>query len=370
MESSTKSPPHLLTGTSLAHWMRLRRRYGPIAARSRRRARKITVGTLLLGPSQAYEALRYGRAVASIKLHPEPVFIVGHWQAGHSLLHCLMSQDEQFGHVTLLHSVLPRCFLTLEPLARRFLRNKLGKTRRVDSFALDLDAPQGDDMALAGLTDVSIYHAYTFPRYAAEAFRRAVLLEGLSDDELARWRNAYHRFLQKVAWHTKRPRLLLRNATNTGRIPQILKMFPKAKFVHLRRNPFAVYAAQARRWHELLALWALQDELPQIGDDLIFDFYRQMMTRYFIDSASLPPTQLIDVTYEELLESPLQTVRNVYNQLELPGFSQAEPRIAEYLAIQPGRLAGDEHTLDGACRERVAREWSFAIERWGYRPPG
>jgi hypothetical protein len=307
--------------------------------------------------------------VAAVELHPAPVFIIGHWQAGHSLLHHLMSQDEQFGHVTLLHSVLPKCFLTLEPTARRFLRNRLGKTRRVDSFALSLDAPQGDDMALAGLSDISIYHAYTFPRHAAEAFRRAVLLEGLSADEVSRWRTTYYRFLQKVSWHTGRTRLLLRNATNTGRIPQILKIFPQAKFVHLRRNPYAVYAAQSRRWSELLALWALQDELPQAGDDLVFDFYRQMMERYFADSATLPANQLAEVAYEDLRDAPLQTVRDVYNQLEIPGFDRAEPRIAAYLAAEPGRLAGDEAVLDEAACHMVARHWGFAIERWGYRSP-
>jgi omega-hydroxy-beta-dihydromenaquinone-9 sulfotransferase len=369
MGSNVKSPPHLLTGTSLAHWMRLKRRYGPIAPRASRRARKITIGSMLLGPAQCYETLRYGRAVAKVELHPAPVFIIGHWQGGHSFLHYLMSQDEAFGHVTLLHTVLPRCFLSLESVARRFLRKKLGKTRGVDSFALSLDAPQGDDMALAGLSDVSIYHAYTFPRHAVAAFRRAVLLEGLSASELDRWRTTYYRFLRKVSFHTKRPRLVLRNATNTGRIPQILKIFPQAKFVHLRRNPFAVYAAQSRRWSELLALWALQDERPQANDDLVFDFYREMMERYFADSASLPANQLAEVAYEDLVKAPLQTVRNVYNQLELPGFEQAEPRMSAYLAAEPGRLAGDDVVLDAAACQRVAQHWGFAIERWGYRPP-
>lgn len=370
MESRAKSPPHLLTGTSLSHWIRLRRRYGPIAPRCRRRARKITAGALLLGPAQLYEKWRYGKSIARVELHPEPVFIIGHWQAGHSLLHSLMCQDDQFGHVTLLHSVLPRCFLALEPLARKFLKNRLGKTRRVDSFSLSLDAPQGDDMALAGLSDVSIYHAYTFPRHAVEAFQRAVLLEGLSPDELARWRQTYLSFLQKVAWHTGRSRLLLRNATNTGRIPEILKIFPQAKFIHLHRNPYAVYAAQARRWSELLGLWALQDELPQSGDDLVFNFYCQMLERYFRDAESLPPHQRIEVEHEDLLNSPLKTLREIYNQLEIPGFERAEPRVSAGLEKETGRLAGDATDLDEATRELVARRWRFAFDRWGYSTAG
>jgi len=369
MKPSGKSPPHLLTGTSLPHWLRLRRRFGPIFPEAARRARKITLGSLFLGPSQLFESLRFGRRIAATELDPSPVFIIGHWQAGHSLLHYLMCQDEQFGHVNLLHSVLPRSFLTLEKGARRFLRGKLNKTRHVDSFSLDLDSPQGDDMGLAGLCDVSIYHAYTFPQHAEECFRRTVLLEGLSGEEIRAWQQTYRRYLQKVALHTGRSRLVLRNASNTGRIRHVLEMFPQAKFVHLRRNPYVVYAAQSRRWTELLRLWSLQDGLPCSDDGLVLDFFRRMMERFFADSAALPPNQLVDVAYEDLVASPLETTRRIYRQLELPDFERTEPAMAGWIARDAGRLDGDEVVLDDQTRERVARAWGFAIDRWGYRPP-
>jgi len=359
----------MLTGTSLPHWLRLRRQFGPIAPRAAKRARKITLGSLFLGPSQLYESLRFGRRVAATELDPSPVFIIGHWQAGHSLLHYLMCQDEQFGHVNLLHSVLPRSFLTLEKAARRFLRGKLNKTRHVDSFSLDLDSPQGDDMGLAGLSDVSIYHAYTFPQHAEECFRRTVLLEGLTDAEIRAWQQTYRRFLQKVALHTGRPRLVLRNASNTGRVRQVLEMFPQAKFVHLRRNPYVVYAAQSRRWTELLKLWSLQDGLPCAGDELVLDFFRRMLERFFADTADLPRNQLVDVAYEDLVAAPLETSRRIYRQLELPGFERAEPAIAGWLARDPGRLDGDDVALDAETCARVTRAWGFAIDRWGYSPP-
>lgn len=369
MEANGKSPPHLLTGTSLAHWRHLVRLFGPIDAGHRRRARKIARTAALLAPGQLYEAWRYDRRIAAVELDPAPVFILGHWQAGHSLLHYLMAQDPRFGHATLLHSILPRCFLTLEPLARRYLSGKLGKTRHVDTFALGLDSPQGDDMALAGLSDISIYHAYTFPRHAERIFRRSVLLEGLEPGEIAHWQGTYRRLLQKVSLHTGKPRLVLRNATNTGRIRRLLEIFPRAKIVHLRRNPYTVYAAQAQRWGELLRLWSLQDDQPQANDDLVLEFYRLMMQRFFEESAGLPANQLIDVAYEDLSSTPLQTARRVYQQLELPGFDEVEPRMSAYLAREPGRLAGDDVPLDAAARARVAERWGFAIDRWGYQPP-
>jgi hypothetical protein len=370
MKPTGKSPPHLLTGTSFFHWKHLCRMFGPTAPSARRRVRKITLGSLFLAPSQLWESLWFGRRVAATPLDPAPVFIIGHWQAGHSFLHYLMCQDEQFGFVNLLHSILPRACLTLEKGARRFLRGKLNKTRHVDSFALDLDSPQGDDMGLAGLSDISIYHAYTFPEHVRDVFDRTVLLEGLSDAEITRWQETYRWFLKKVSCHTGKSRLVLRNGSNTGRIRHVLQMFPQAKFVHLRRNPYVVYAAQSRRWAELLRLWSLQNGLPCPQDEIVLDFFRRMLERFFADTRNLPENQLIDIAYEDLVTAPKETLRRIYRQLELPGFEQAEPAITRYLAENPGRLDGDDVSLDAETCARVTRAWGFAIERWGYSPPG
>lgn len=358
--------PHFLCGSAPGHWRHLQSVYGGVDASFRRRAAVIKGASWSLAPERCWESLRHESRAKQFELHPAPVFIVGHWQSGHSLMHELMAHDPQFAVVRLLHSVLPKCWVTLEPCVRRFLAKRLNRTRHVDDLPLSLDAPQGDDFAMAGLCDVSIYHAYTFPRAAELAFRRAVLLEGLSDADVRAWQQTYRGFLQKVAWFTGKARLLSRNGTNTGRIPRVLEMFPQAKFIHLVRNPYQVYSAQTERWRELTGLWGLQSVPLESLTSHAVGCYQAMLQKYLADRTQIPAGQLAEVRYEELLENPVSILECVYSQLGLSGFDELRSRLDNAAFARPGKLAGHDSVLLESQRELVAKEWRFAFEAFGY----
>lgn len=371
--------PHFLCGSGSGHFRHLQSVYGGVDPEFRRRAAVISTASWSLAPERCWESLRHESRAKQIELHPAPVFIIGHWQSGHSLMHELMANDPQFAVVRLLHSVLPKCWVTLEPCVQQFLAKRLNRTRHVDDLPLSLDAPQGDDFAMASLSDISIYHAYTFPRAAELAFRRAVLLEGLSDEEVHQWQQTYRSFLQKVAWFTAKSRrldespsratsyrLLSRNGTNTGRIPRVLEMFPQAKFIHLVRNPYHVYAAQSQRWRELTALWGLQSVPLESLTSHAVGCYQAMLQKYLADRNQIPVGQLAEVQYEELLENPMSTLESVYSQLALSGFDELRSRLDNAASARPGKLAGHDSTLSEQEREIVANEWRFAFEAFGY----
>ena len=358
--------PHFLSGSAPGHWRHLQSVYGHVDAEFRRHAAVIKAASWSLAPERCWESLRHESRAQQFELNPCPVFIIGHWQSGHSLMHELMAHDPQFAVVRLLHSVLPKCWVTLEPCLRRFLTKRLNHTRHVDDLPLSLKAPQGDDFAMAGLCDVSIYHAYTFPRAAELAFRRAVLLEDLSDEEVRVWQRTYRGFLQKVAWFTGKKRLLSRNGTNTGRIPRVLEMFPQAKLIHLTRNPYEVYAAQTQRWRELTGLWSLQSVPVESLTSHAVGCYQVMLQKYLVDRTQIPSEQLAEVRYEDLLENPLGTLECVYSQLELSGFDELRCRLQNAGSARPGKLAGHDETLLSSERELVANEWRFAFDAFGY----
>lgn len=358
--------PHYLFGSTPSLWRRLRQRYGPVDTPYRSRAARIQLGSWSLAPERAWESWRFGRAIEQTELHPAPVFIVGYWQSGHSLMHYLMARDPQFATTSLLHCALPNCWATVEPLARWVLRRRSSKTRVVDSLPMSTDGPQGDELAMANLTELSIYHGYSFPRSYETIFRRAVLLEGVSENERQEWKQCYHRLLQKVAWHTGHSRLLSRNAAHTGRVRQLLELFPHAKFIHLHRNPYCVFAAQDQKWRSLCGLWALQTpNIDQLVTDTI-NLYPVLMKRFFAERALIPKEQLADVRYDELLANPVSTLRRVYSELDLSEFECLEERLTASGGTQLGQLAGHDVTLAPAQQELVRREWGFAFDTLGY----
>jgi hypothetical protein len=56
------------------------------------------------------EALRVSRRVEDVSFDPPPVFIVGHWRSGTTLLHNLISRDPAFCFPTILDVLRPYDF--------------------------------------------------------------------------------------------------------------------------------------------------------------------------------------------------------------------------------------------------------------------
>lgn len=345
--------------------LRLFARYGVDAPHLSKAAQILAIGTMTTPRKIAEYALWHGR-VAEAEVLP-PVFIIGHWRSGTTHLHNLLSQDPQFAPVTYIHCAAAGIFLSQEKYARRRIGEKLPRVRPMDEMSLSLDSPAEEELALARISDTSFYHCFFFPRHLREIFRQSVLLEGLPPDRMQRWERKYTWFLKKVSLASAGRPLLLKNPANTGRVRQLLRLFPDARFIHIYRNPYTVYPSTRNLYARLLTLWSLHRyDLAEV-DAAILDFYREMMPRYFDDAKAVPPGQLSEVRFEDLDTNPLPTLERIYSELHLPGFADARPRVEAYLATQTN-YRKNTFAPDPETTRHVTKAWGFAAERWDYRP--
>jgi hypothetical protein len=166
--------------------------------------------------------------------------------------------------------------------------------------------------------------------------------------------------------HPGKP-LLWKNPSSTARTRQLCEWFPRARFIHIVRHPTAVFSSSLRRLPAMLNAFALQryDQLDL--QELVLTCYRELMTRAMQDLPHVPAARLVEVRYEDLAERPLPVLQGAYRQLSLPGWDGAAPRIAAYLESVRG-YEPNVHRLSSRQRDRIAREWAFAFERWGYSP--
>lgn len=358
-----RKPPHLLIGTNLAPWLRVLCSKGGITPKKWGTAAAISACSLLGLPIRWFETARYGSRSARYEF--EPVFLIGHWQSGHSPVHYLLAQDPQFGYVSTAHCALPAAFQTLQPLIKRVLKKRLPKNRVADSLSVGIGSPQGDDMGLAGLSELSFYHAYIFPRSAESTFEKAALLEGVSPGAVARWQRTYRRFLGRVAAATGRQRLIARNATNTGRIAQLLEAFPNSRFIHVYRNPYHVFTGTCERMFNLAGLWSLQKWDTSAVREQTLSFYERLMQRYFETRDLIPSENLVEIRYEDFESAPLETMEHTYRALRLGDFAEVREQAAAYLETSHGEPAGQELPCAADVAE-ITRRWGFSIDRLGY----
>jgi omega-hydroxy-beta-dihydromenaquinone-9 sulfotransferase len=207
----------------------------------RHRAAYLTGLSALNSFYRRQEEQRYGAAVAKTRITDSPLFVLGHWRTGTTYLHALLAGDtEQFASPNSIQVSYPYTFLCTEAAVRRQFAAMVPRTRPQDNVELTADTPQEDEFALCVASLKSPYPGMlSFPR-RADHYDRYLTFRGVPEPEVEEWKAAFRWFLQKLTLKHQRP-LLLKSPTHTGRLRLLLELFPGARFVHIHRDPYAVF---------------------------------------------------------------------------------------------------------------------------------
>lgn len=314
------------------------------------------------------QAIFYGARVARTPVPPAPVFVIGHWRCGTTLLHELLALDNRFTAPTTYECFNPTHFLLTEWVTTRILPLPVSTRGAIDGMKAGWKHPQEDEFALCNLGAVSPMEGFVFPRDAG-AFARNCLPGNLSDVELARWKRLYLRFVKQVAFRRPGRRIVSKCPVHTFRVPLLLELFPDARFVHIVRDPFEVFPSMARLVRALQLTQGLQR--PRI-DAAFYEniFERFTLLHKTLDAARplVPPGQFFEVRYEDLVREPVATVKAIYDHLGLGGFEQMLPALERDLAARSGYKA-HSYNLPAEVLDEIERRWGAQIRTHGYERP-
>lgn len=352
-----------LAGITLGRWLRvLRDNEFAVDRPYWGRAAVITLGsvpnTLLAG----WENLWYRQRIRKTKIDP-PLFILGIWRSGTSLLHNLLAQDDRFAYPNTYQVSFPQTFLTTEKINARLLGFFLPSKRPMDNVAFGFAEPQEDEFALWPLIG-GFTMGWAFPRRAG-FYHRYLTLRDASVKEVAEWKTAWTWFLQKLAFKYGKP-LVLKSPGHTCRIKVLLELFPEARFVHIRRNPVDVFRSTEHWLRSGIPVWTLQRPDYRDLEDRILRQYKQVYEVFFEERGLIPKGHFHEVRFEDLEKDPLGQVRNIYETLDLPDFNPVEPALRRYLNSLAGYRKNVFPELPPKLKQRIAQEWRRSFEEWGY----
>ncbi|MCU0567863.1 MAG: sulfotransferase [Oculatellaceae cyanobacterium Prado106] len=127
------------------------------------------------GAVRSLERKIYQQKVASCSIQTPPIFILGHWRSGTTLLHNLLAQDPQFGYLSSYNAWLPEQSIETWPVSRWAVQQLMPSERPMDKIALSLDSPQEEEYAMGNFCPYSFYHGWAFPQKLRDYFERYVL---------------------------------------------------------------------------------------------------------------------------------------------------------------------------------------------------
>jgi hypothetical protein len=310
---------------------------------------------------------RYGKAIAETAIDHPPLFILGHWRSGTTYLHELLSLDERFCSPNFYECFAPTHFLLTEGWVTRWFWWMIPNRRPMDNMEAGWLRPQEDEFALCTLGMPTPYLRMAFPK-EPPPFLEYLDMEGVADADRERWKDAVRRFAQSITYLRGKP-IVFKSPPHTGRIATLLEIFPEARFVHISRDPYELFASTLRLWKTLDDVQGFQFAGNEGREEYVFACLERTYRGYARQRGLVPPGRLVEVRYEDLVANPVEKMRIIYERLELGDFENIQLRLEEYL-LEHADYQRNRHAMDPDLREEIDRRWSGYMEQFGYTPSG
>ena len=312
------------------------------------------------------QQLFYGRKIERTAIESPPVFIVGHWRSGTTWMHELLAADDRFAYPSTYACFVPHHFVLTEAWLGRAVWFLFPDRRPMDNMDVGSERPQEDEFALCSLGAPTPYYRIAFPNEPvpyAEFFD----MEGVDPADEAQFREALLGFVRALTYRHRKP-IVLKSTPHTGRIQLLAEMFPGAKFIHMVRDPYALFPSTKKTWQALDYTQGFQTPRHDGLDEFIFSTLSRMYRGFEKQRGALSPQQICDVRYEELVADPLAELERIYSELDLGDFAHVRSTLASLVEsrkdYQPNRLS-----LDPAIKSQIDRRWADYAAMYGYAQP-
>lgn len=315
----------------------------------------------ILSPLRWYEDWKY-RDASQVKVN-KPVFILGHWRSGTTLLHNLLCQTEKAAFVSTYQTVFTN-YMASKPLMAPLMNWLTPETRPGDNVKLHYTFPQEEEFALSNISEASFYNFFYFPKKASDFFERYISFSREKDK--AKWAKDYDELLKKTSLINHNQQLFIKNPACTARLTTLRSLYPNARFIHIYRNPYTVFLSTMKFFKELMpTLWFQKIDESQI-EEMILHNYTKLMDSFYKQIKE--DENLIEVRFEDFEKSPISFLEKIFEALEIEGFKESKSNFEKYLD-QLGPYKKNKYSISSRQKDLVEKHWSTYLQRWNYELP-
>jgi len=143
----------------------------------------------------------------------------------------------------------------------------------------------------------------------------------------------HKKFFQMLELTGRPKRWLLKDPSHIGHIPEILKIYPNARFINIHRSPMESIASFCSLTKNIRSAFSKNVDPEQIGS-VILDFWQHSLNKGMVEKHKLSDQQILDVSYSNFIANPLSTIKNIYNRFGLDIDIETENKMEQYLINQ------------------------------------
>jgi hypothetical protein len=286
-----------------------------------------------------------------LKRHPEilerpvekPIFIAGLGRSGTSILQELLHQDPRLRTPLFWEVYFPVDSAVTggkDPVAEKAGHEVASQWTRIVPEIQTMHEVAGhlpaEDSSLWSPTFVSdsIMSFYQIPTYHAYVNRTSA--------DLA---YSYHkRLLQALQWKQPGRRWFGKSATyHLANLPTLMKHYPDACIIQTHRDPLRIMSSVANLLRAFY--WQRSDkdfDAPVFENLMVGELTAKQLEQVmaFRDQGVVPPGQIVDSLYQDLMTDPVGAVRKIYDAFGIAFDDATAKRIRDYLAFKPKHKHG------------------------------
>jgi hypothetical protein len=325
----------VLAGSSVYHLFRQMANHSLDLKYTGRVAGTVIV-SFILQPFHWWEELIWRRRIRKLDISKPPIFIIGFWRSGTTLLHNLLCQTPGTAYITTYQTVFPNLLLShswwFKPIIGKFWPTH----RPFDDVKMGMDLPQEEEIALANLQEISFYNFLYFPQDFERFYDKELFMKDLDSKYIARWKAEYVKMIKKAFLNVKGDRFVSKSPSNMARIKQILEMFPDARFIFLYRDPYKTVESFYRFFQEVVPVVQIQSDNDILTRKRMARVYTDMIRQYNLDKDKIPPQNLMEIKFEDFSKNTTEGLRQIFDQFGIPGYEEARQHFEKYMDEQAG----------------------------------
>jgi len=241
-------------------------------------------------------------------------------------------------------------------------------TRPADSMPLSMDSPSEDEIATLQLSGgKSPYMQLIFMRKEHQYRSYFDFCSAEHFQAKSEWVRGFQKFLHKVTYRCGGDKpLLLKSTAHTGRVRNLMKMFPKARFVYIHRDPYELFQSTAHMADTYLWHCALQVPTNEQVTEYILWLYEFLHDVYVKERTLIPENQLHELSFHDLEKDPIGQVEKIYTALRLGGFEDVLPLLQSYTKSTSGYKKNVFASLAPETIELINKRWGRTLSTFGY----
>jgi hypothetical protein len=276
------------------------------------------------------ERKRYGKKIEATPVPEDPIFIIGHWRTGTTLLHQLLNLDPNLAAPTLFQVAEPHCFICSYRYYLPVFSALVSENRPMDNVRIGMNEPQEDEYAIYRITDFSPIERLVFPKNSDYFLLDFASFLPENVKERIKWEEQLRSYFRKLYYfHGKT--IVSKNPFNSLRIKELAAIFPKARFVHIVRHPFEVVPSTIHMWKIVIEQNKLNRKGSVPGIEEVTKGLDKVLTTIAKDRTVIPEGNFYEMKFEDLEADPVKEFRKIYSRFQMPFDDALSQKIGSFM---------------------------------------